>query len=313
MPDIFIFVNLKRFEVPKKLGGLCSMDDPVAWIESVMEETVQAGLGSLVGLHLTFLLPEGLIDAAVKKIKTFPKAKTATIRIGCQGVHWDDITPRGNSGAFTTSLPAAAAKSLGSTWAIIGHSEERKAKLQIIQAFEPAIDRDEKSRSRAVAAVDHLIRAEVQCALRADLDVLLCVGETAEERGSGSFEEQKSRIQAVLKSQLSANLAAVGEFLADRQIVVGYEPVWAIGPGKTPPGKDHISFVSAYIKQVVLDNIGFDPLVVYGGGLKEENAGMISTIEAIDGGLVGLTRFTGDIGFDVKGLKRIIVQYESES
>ena len=306
-----IFVNLKRFQALQCFGGLCSMDEPVAWIESVIEETVQSGLGSLVGLQLTLLLPEGLIDAAVKKIKTFPEAQTSTIRIGCQGVHWDDITLGGNFGAFTTSLPAAAAKSLGSTWTIIGHSEERKAKLQIIQAFEPAIERDERSRSRALVAVDHLIHAEVQCALRAGLDVLLCVGETAKERGSGSFEEQKPRIQAVLKSQLTANLENANGFLDDRQIVIGYEPIWAIGPGKTPPGKDYISFVSAYIKQVVLENFEFDPVVVYGGGLKEENASMISSIETIGGGLVALTRFTGDIGFDVKGLKRIIEKYQS--
>jgi len=311
MPDIF--VNLKRFEVPKQFGGLCPMDDPVAWIESVIEETVQSGLGSLVGLRLTFLLPEGLIDAVVKRLGTFPEAKTATIRIGCQGVHWDDITPGGNFGAFTTSLPATAAKSLGSTWAIIGHSEERKAKLQVIQTFEPAVARHELSRSQALAAVDNLIHAEVQCALRAGLDVLLCVGETAEERGSGTFEEQKPRIQTVLKSQLTANLTGVNKFLGDRQIVIGYEPIWAIGPGKTPPGKDYIGFVSAYIKQVVLENFEFDPVVVYGGGLKEENASMISSIETIGGGLVALTRFTGDIGFDVKGLKRIIEQYQSRS
>jgi len=95
--------------------------------------------------------------------------------------------------------------------------------------------------------------------------------------------------------------------------VIGYEPVWAIGPGKTPPGKEYISFVSSFIKEVIQDELGFDPVVVYGGGLKVENAGMLSSIETVGGGLVALTRFTGEIGFEVEGLKRIIEEYISKS
>ena len=81
--------------------------------------------------------------------------------------------------------------------------------------------------------------------------------------------------------------------------------------GKTPPGADYIGFVSSYVKQVVKEEYGFDPIVVYGGGLKEENAAMISSIDTIGGGLVALTRFTGDIGFVVEDLK--IIQKYMES
>lgn len=306
-----IFVNLKRFEVPKQLGGLCPLDDSVAWIESVMEESVQFGLGSLDDLHLTFLLPEGLVATAVQRLRTFPETKTKTIEIGCQGVHWEDITPGGNFGAFTTSLPATAARNLGCTWAIIGHSEERKAKLQIMHTFETSIEVDDELRSKAARAVDALVHAQVLCALNAGLNVLLCVGETAEERGEEPFEEQKPRIEQVLESQLIAGLKGVQEALADRKIVIGYEPIWAIGPGKVPPGEAYISFVSTLIKRLVEQNFDFDPVVVYGGGLKEENAEMISSIETIGGGLVALTRFTGDIGFDVEGLKNIVAKYLS--
>ena len=85
----------------------------------------------------------------------------------------------------------------------------------------------------------------------------------------------------------------------------------SIGPGKTPPGEAYISFVSAYIKQIIRENFSINASVVYGGGLKEENAGMIAVIETIDGGLVALTRFTGQIGFDVAGLKGIVDKYLS--
>jgi triosephosphate isomerase len=94
--------------------------------------------------------------------------------------------------------------------------------------------------------------------------------------------------------------------------VTGYEPVWAIGPGKTPPEKEYIAFVSAFIKQVVSDQFGVEIPVVYGGGLKEENAAVIASIETLDGGLVGLTCFTGEIGFDVPGLEKIIQKYQSQ-
>lgn len=306
-----IFVNLKRFDIPKRLGGLCPLDDPVEWIEVVTEESIQVGLGSLDNLHLTYLLPEGLVAPAVQKLKAFPRSKTKAMKVGCQGVHWEDIAPGGNFGAFTTSLPATAAKNLGCTWAIIGHSEERKAKFQVMRALEPSIEMDDVLRLKAARAIDNLINSEVRCALNAGLNVLLCVGETAEERGEGPFEKQEPRIEKVLESQLIGGLSGVQEALANKKVVIGYEPIWAIGPGKVPPGKAYIMLVSKLIKRFVEENFDFDPVVVYGGGLKEENAGMISTIETIGGGLVALTRFTGDIGFDVEGLKKIVAKYLS--
>ncbi|MGE5593230.1 MAG: triosephosphate isomerase, partial [Betaproteobacteria bacterium] len=63
---------------------------------------------------------------------------------------------------------------------------------------------------------------------------------------------------------------------------------------------------------VVQASFGFDPVVVYGGGLKEENAGMISSIKTVGGGLVALTRFTGDIAFTPEGLAAIIAEYTSK-
>ena len=304
-----IFVNLKRFDVPRRFGGVCPLENPKVWVEEILDKSIQYGLGTLKDSNVTYMLPEALIIPAVEKLSSYPEAERQTLHIGCQGVFRENVQVGGNFGAFTTNLPAAAAYNMGCTSAIIGHSEERKDKQGIIGSFEPEWNRDKDLRERAAKAVDDLINQEVLCAFKQGMDVLLCVGETAEERGEGTFEEQQQRIKKVLKAQLERGLKGIQEFLPQRQIVIGYEPIWAIGPGKTPPGKEYISFVSAYIKDVVRELYNFDIFVVYGGGLKEENAPMIASIDTLDGGLVALTRFTGDIGFEPEGLKKIIEIY----
>jgi len=307
---IYIYINLKRFDVPREKGGICPLDNPEEWIKSVIKETVKEGLGKLQEIKITYLLPEALIISAINQLEQYSPEEIESISIGCQGVFREDIEKDGNFGAFTTNLPATAARNLGCTWSIIGHSEERADKLSLLDEFEPAIKSNLELRTKASETVDRVINQEVIKALDAGLDTLICVGETEEEKGTGNFSEQKPRIKGVLKRQLLLGLRGIQEKIADRKIAIGYEPIWAIGPGKTPPGKEYIGFVSGYIKETVKKEFNFEPIVVYGGGLKEENAGMISGIETIDGGLVALTRFTGEIGFEVKGLKKIIEKYQ---
>ena len=304
-----IFVNLKRFEVPRSAGGLCPEAGPIDWIEKVIAASVELGLGANPGLRLTYLLPEGLIAAAGRQLKMYPAGQTAQLAVGCQGVHWQNIQPGGNFGAFTSSLPAAAAVGLGAQWAMIGHSEERRAKLQVMASYDPQVEVDASAAMQANQAVNELIQAEVSCALDAGLSVLVCVGETAAERGEGEFLDQQPRIEAVLKSQLLVNLRAAQGALQAGKMAIGYEPIWAIGPGKTPPDQPYIQFVSNYIKQVIRTQFNAECPVVYGGGLKEANAGMIAAIPSIDGGLVALTRFSGEIGFYVDELKAIVDKY----
>jgi triosephosphate isomerase len=302
-----IFVNLKRFDVPRRLGGVCPVNDPVLWIESVIDECVGLGIGTLREAQVVMLLPEALLANAIFQLRSYASEKTVALSLGCQGVFREDVAPGGNFGAFTTNRPATAMKNLGCDWVMVGHSEERYDKLGMIAKYDPAVSTGETQRSRAKQAVDGLLNAEARSALNAGLKVLLCIGETAAERGSGQFDEQKPRIEAVLRSQLENGLR--GMAVLDGQVAIGYEPIWAIGPGKVPPGTEYIDFVAAFIKKTVLEQYGFGPKVVYGGGLKAENAGRIGGIPTVDGGLVALTRFSGEIGFYPEELRIIIDKY----
>jgi triosephosphate isomerase len=137
----------------------------------------------------------------------------------------------------------------------------------------------------------------------------LPIGIAGRFKTNRSSDEQKPRIRNVLHSQVEIGLRDVAPLLSKRKLIIDYEPRWAIGPGKTPPGADYIAFVSSIIKETVASLCGFTPPVVYGGGLKEENAKMLSDIDTINGGLVALTQFTGDIGFYPDGLKKIVDIY----
>ena len=190
------------------------------------------------------------------------------LEIASQGVSGTDLSPGGNFGALTTSLPAAAAAAAGCSWTIIGHCEERNKLAAVLGAA--GVDNPD--------AVGKVLGQEVKAAVNRGLKVLYCVGET---------EAQQPVWQETIRRQLDFGLREAG----DGELVIGYEPVWSIGPGKTPAGRDYIQKIARFIKE----ETGGKP-VVYGGGLKADNASMLRTIPEIDGGLIALTRFTGEIG-----------------
>ena len=138
---------------------------------------------------------------------------------------------------------------------MIGHCEERRDKAGILA----------EAGVTDTAAVNRILNQEVRRAAEAGLNVLYCIGETAEE---------SPRRDEVLREQLTIGLEGVDT--TGGKVVIAYEPVWAIGPVKGITG-------------------GLD--VVYGGGLKADNAQMLASIPEIAGGLIALTRFTGEIGF----------------
>lgn len=307
-----IFVNLKRFDVPRRLGGLCPSDRPDAWIADVITRSAESGIADRKDVDLVYLLAESLILPAREALERLPASSRSSLCVGSQGVFREDVRPGGNFGAFTTNLPAAAAANMGASWTIIGHSEEREDKLGVISAYDKASQDDTQKRTAALRAVDRLVNQEARRGLEAGLSVLFCVGETEDERGGGSFQEQRPRVEAALHAQLESGLAGLGEILSrgdGLQLVIGYEPIWAIGPGKTPPAGKYIEFVASFIKKTSKKLHGMTPPVVYGGGLKKANASEIGAVRSADGGLVALTRFTEPLAFEPADLVEIVELY----
>ena len=272
-----IFVNLKRFDIPKVFGGVNSLCEQEVYGKKIMEETAKAG--EMSGAEFAIFFPEVHIIEAMKA----KKQANSKIEVGCQGVYRQDVAVKGNFGAFTTNKTASSMKNLGVEWTIIGHLEERIDKNGIL-AEAGVTDPD---------AVSRLLNSEIKCAQKQNMKVLFCVGEKMEELDN-KYE--------VLKNQLEIGLEGVDL----SNVVVAYEPVWAIGPGKTPPTKEYITDIAKHIKSVVAVD------VVYGGGLKADNAKMLSEIEEIDGGLIALTRFSGDIGFYPEEYLEIVSLYLSK-
>ncbi len=303
-----IFVNLKRFEVSRALGGICPMDNPLEWTKWVMDETVRLGLGALDKVQITYFWQEALLPTAIEALQDVKPEQKKNLFLGCQSVFREDIKPGGNFGAFSSNRPATAMKVLGCQWAMIGHSEERRDKLQMFTAYDPKVATDAQASEKAYKALDCLLSQEVKAAKEAGLDVVFCVGESFEQKGEGDFDAYAPRVRAVLEQQIRNGLAGLS---ADqvKGIVIGYEPIWAIGPGKTPPDSDYISFVSEFIKEITKDAFSQELDVIYGGGLKEENAASIAAIETIDGGLVALTKFVAPIGFDPESFLKIVQAY----
>jgi triosephosphate isomerase len=267
----YIFLNLKRFDVPKALGGvngICDIENWGGYIINSIKEPVK----KYANAEFAVFLPEAHLLSAKSALSGNDK-----INLGCQSVHFNNISVNGNFGAYTTSRPAAAAAALGCKWAIIGHCEERNKLKEILK----------EGGCTDMSAVNSILGKKIKCAVESGLKVLYCIGETQEE-------------QPIKTDVLKAQLQVIKEY---EDIVIGYEPVWAIGPGKTPPDREYISEISEYVKSVV------NRPVVYGGGLKTDNAGMLKSIGAIDGGLIALTRFAGDIGFYPGEYLEIVAKY----
>ena len=260
-----LYLNLKRFDVPVEFGGVNRVAPIKDWGAFIVENT-QDALAKYDQSEVEFaqFFPEAhILGAAAAKKPGSP------VKIGCQGVHRADTAVGGNFGAFTTLRPASAAKALGCESVIIGHCEERNFYNDTLA----------EAGVKDPSATNRILNQEILRAVERGLNVLYCIGEKSEEQPQ--WEE-------VLGKQLDEGLAGVDR----RRVVIGYEPVWSIGPGKTPAGKDYITMIARFVKE---RTGGMD--VVYGGGLKTDNAEMLASIAEIDGGLIALTRFSGEIGW----------------
>lgn len=176
------------------------------------------------------------------------------MHVGAENCHW------AKSGAFTGEISAEVLAEMGVEYVIIGHSERR-------QYF---------------GETDQTVQARVRAALDAGLKVILCVGEVLEQREQGITEE-------VVALQTKVALGGVSKEELSR-IVIAYEPVWAIGTGKTATA-DQAEEVCAFIRSVVAklySKAAADALTIqYGGSMKPGNAKELLSKEDVDGGLIG--------------------------
>ena len=180
-------------------------------------------------------------------------ARGSKIKVGVQNMHW------AASGAYTGELSADMCKACGVDYVIVGHSERR-------QYFG---ETDETVNKRALAVV------------RAGMTPIICVGERKEQREAGYTD-------ALVEYQ---TLIALTGMTADevKKVVIAYEPVWAIGTGKTATA-EQAQEIHAYIRKVLAAKFGAaaeECPILYGGSCKPSNAAEIFAKEDVDGGLIG--------------------------
>lgn len=181
-------------------------------------------------------------------------AEGTHVKIGAENLHFE------NSGAFTGEVSADMLKDIGVSYVIIGHSERR-------QYF---------------AETDCTVNAKLKKALEKDLIPIVCVGESLEEREAGITME-------VIGIQVKKAFADVNADDA-KKVVIAYEPIWAIGTGKTATSAqaDEVcggirSIIAGIYNQDVADNV----TIQYGGSMNAKNAAELLSMKDIDGGLIG--------------------------
>ena len=188
-------------------------------------------------------------------IDTARKAIRGTkIKLGAQNVHW---APKG---AFTGEISAEMLKELKVEYVIIGHSERR-------QYF---------------GETDASVNARVKAAVGAGLKAIICVGETLEEREAGKTNE-------VVTRQINGAFEGL-EKIALKSIVVAYEPVWAIGTGKTATAQDAndtIAVIRKALRKLYGRTAANAMRIQYGGSMNPKNASELMAMPEIDGGLIG--------------------------
>ncbi len=181
-------------------------------------------------------------------------AEGSNIKVGAQNIHWAE------SGAFTGEISAEMLKATGVEYVIIGHSERR-------QYF---------------GETDETVNKRLKATLAAGLKPIVCIGEMLEDREGGKTE-------AVMDKQLKGGFEGISA--ADMKgMIVAYEPVWAIGTGKTATA-EMAEDTHAYIRKVLADMFDADTAeavrIQYGGSMKGSNSAELVGQADIDGGLIG--------------------------
>jgi len=176
----------------------------------------------------------------------------SNIGLGAQNLYWED------KGAFTGEVSAPMLKDAGCQYVIIGHSERRKY----------------------FGETDETVNKKIKAALEEGLSPIVCVGETLEEREADKTIE-------VVKAQLAGGLGGIEDL---SKVTIAYEPVWAIGTGKTatPDQAQEVhKFIRGWISEKYSSQVAESLRILYGGSVKPSNAKELMNQEDIDGALVG--------------------------
>lgn len=190
----------------------------------------------------------------------------SNVGLGAQNCYWE------KEGAFTGEIAVPMLKSIGSEYVIIGHSERR-------QYF---------------GETDETVNKKIKAALEGGLVPIMCVGETLEEREAGKTMD-------VVKTQITGGLKGFEEsFIAP--IIIAYEPVWAIGTGKTasPEQAQEVhAMIRGLLKELFSETLASGKAVLYGGSVKPDNVIDLMKKEDIDGGLIGGASLKSDSFVDI--------------
>jgi triosephosphate isomerase len=171
-----------------------------------------------------------------------------------------DVATEPGPGAFTGEVSASMIKDAGARWAIIGHSERRQF----------------------YGETDESVNSRIRSALGAGLSPIVCVGERLEDRDAGRAEQ-------VVAAQLSGGMRNLTASEASR-IIIAYEPVWAIGTGRTATpetAQQMHAFIRSAITRMFGDGVAQETRILYGGSVKPDNIASLMSQLDIDGALVG--------------------------
>ena len=181
-------------------------------------------------------------------------AQDTNIKIGAQNMHWEE------KGAFTGEVSGKMLKCINVEYVIIGHSERR-------QYF---------------GETDETVNKKIKAAFSNELKPIVCVGETLEQREKGITKE-------IITMQVEKALEGLTKDQV-KETIIAYEPIWAIGTGKTATSKDandSIKDIRAKIAQIYGKDVAEEVIIQYGGSVKSSNAKELFEMSDIDGALVG--------------------------
>jgi len=202
---------------------------------------------------------------AVREVKAM--LANTSVKVGAQNMHWED------AGAWTGEISAPMLKDCGLDLVELGHSERREF----------------------FSETDETVGLKVAAALRHGLTPLICIGETLAEREAGKADD-------VLKRQVEAALAPVKGTTGSADILLAYEPVWAIGAKGIPATADYADARQARIAKIAAASLGRAVPVLYGGSVNSQNCEELITMPHIDG------LFIGRSAWDVAGYLDILTR-----